>query len=715
MVLVLAVLLMVTAVLAGTGAVTGHGLAGASTPLSIAVSGDHFVNGDDQTVRLLGVDVPGTEYACEEGWGYSSLPISPASADAIAAWHADAVRVPLNEDCWLGINDAGFYGTPSGYQQAIESWVTDLHAAGLYVILDLHWSAPGTNVANGQRPMPDDHSAAFWQSVASTFKSDPAVVFDAFNEPYSPEGDGDSSLAVSWSCWENGGCTLPVAEDGTSPNDSVTYTAVGMQALVTAIRGTGATQPIMLGGLSYSNDLSGWLANEPLDPDGQLVASFHEYQGNACDSASCWNSTVATVAASVPVVTGEFDEGFDCADPPTGDGTSSDFDNTYMNWADAHGVSYLAWGWYDLGNSGTTCADLGGGGGAYSLISDDTGTPVAPDGTDLQGHLTALAAAASPPTTTTTSTSTTSTSTTTTTTTTTTSTTTTSTTTTTTTTRPGTTPTTSPGSTPTTTPTVPATPGYDLVGSDGGVFVFPTGRAGGFFGSLPGLGVQVHDVVGIVPSSDDRGYFLVGSDGGVFSFGDTSFEGSLPGLHVTVDDIVGIIPTNDDRGYTLVGKDGGVFAFGDAHFLGSLPGDGVEVHDVVGIADAANGAGYWLVEANGAVSAFGSAAHDGNASVGSSPVAGIAADPGGTGYWVLTANGGIQPFGSAAFHGSLPELGVVPSHPVVALVPTPDGGGYWLFGSDGGVFAFGDAGSLGSLPGLHVVVGDIVGAVPTAS
>ena len=33
-------------------------------------------------------------------------------------------------------------------------------------------------------------------------------------------------------------------------------------------------------------------------------------------------------------------------------------------------------------------------------------------------------------------------------------------------------------------------PGYVLVGKDGGVFVFPTGQAGGFFGSLPGLQVS---------------------------------------------------------------------------------------------------------------------------------------------------------------------------------------------------------------------------------
>ena len=90
-----------------------------------------------------------------------------------------------------------------------------------------------------------------------------------------------------------------------------------MQAIVTAIRAIGATEPIMLGGLSYANDLSGWMANEPTDPDNQLAASFHNYYGETCDTTSCWNSTIAAVAAHVPVVTGEFDQGYDCANPPT--------------------------------------------------------------------------------------------------------------------------------------------------------------------------------------------------------------------------------------------------------------------------------------------------------------------------------------------------------------------------------------------------------------
>lgn len=327
----------------------------AGTPLSIAVSGNHFVNGAGATVRLLGVNVPSTEYACDQGWGYSAQPRTLATAQAIASWHANAVRVPLNEDCWLGLNGepSGGTDTAAGYQQAIETWVADLNAAGLYAILDLHWSAPGTDNADGQRPMPDDHSVAFWTSVSTAFAGNHAVVFDAFNEPYSPAANGNSSLAVSWSCWLDGGCLLPVANQDDPINDADTYTAVGMQAIVDAIRATGSAQPILLGGLSYANDLSGWLAHEPVDPDHQLAASFHNYYGEACDTTSCWESTIASLSTHVPVVTGEFDQGYDCAGSPTSPDALSTFDTTFMNWADADGVSYLAWGWWVLGTTST--------------------------------------------------------------------------------------------------------------------------------------------------------------------------------------------------------------------------------------------------------------------------------------------------------------------------------------------------------------------------
>jgi len=257
--------------------------------------------------------------------------------------------------------------------------------------------------------------------------------------------------------------------------------------------------------------------------------------------------------------------------------------------------------------------------------------------------------------------------------------------------------------------------GYDLVGSDGGVFVFNgPGQTGGFFGSLPGIHVvPVAPVMGLVSTLSNQGYFLVGADGGVFAFGTAPFLGSLPGIHVKPNmPIVGIVAANTDRGYFLVGKDGGVFAFGTVPFLGSLPGKGISVNNVVGIAATPSGDGYWLVQATGKVSAFGSAQGHGTFTGSASPVAAIAGTATGGGYWITTSDGTVKAFGNAKSFGTLPSLKVTPNRPVVGIVRTATTGGYWLVAQDGGVFAFGDAGFVGSLPGLKVNVTNIVGAVP---
>ena len=243
---------------------------------------------------------------------------------------------------------------------------------------------------------------------------------------------------------------------------------------------------------------------------------------------------------------------------------------------------------------------------------------------------------------------------------------------------------------------------YDLVGADGGVFAF----GGTFYGSLPGLGIHVADIAGIVPSATRTGYYLVGSDGGVFAF-DAPFVNSLPGVGVAVSDIVGIVPTSNDSGYFLVGRDGGVFSF-NAPFLGSLPGIGIDVSDIVGIARTSDDKGYFLVGSDGSVFAFGDARWSGNAPAGA---VAITSTPDGGGYWVVGADGSVTTFGDATNFGDLPALGVTVSD-VVGIVPSADGLGYLLIGRDGGVFSFGDAAFTGSLPGLGLEVGDIVGAIP---
>jgi aryl-phospho-beta-D-glucosidase BglC (GH1 family) len=200
-----------------------------------------------------------------EGGKIFEGPSDQASIRAMKSWDINAVRVPLNESCWLGINGVDpSLGGPA-YRKAIRGYVQRLEHAGLYVILELQWAAPGEIQASAIIPMPDaEHAPDFWRSVATEYRDDRAVLFDLYNEPHD----------INWDCWKSG-CEINEKWFGS-------YPAVGMQALVDVVRSTGAEQPLMLGGINWSGDLSGWLGHQPADPAHALVASNHTYDFSPC-------------------------------------------------------------------------------------------------------------------------------------------------------------------------------------------------------------------------------------------------------------------------------------------------------------------------------------------------------------------------------------------------------------------------------------------------
>jgi hypothetical protein len=329
----------------------------ASTPApQVHVSGNELVNSSGQQVILHGMDRSGTEYACVQGWGIFDGPNDEASILAMKSWsHVTAVRVPLNEACWNAESyvDSAYAG--QNYINAIVNYVNLLNANGIVAILDLHWTdglytgtSSGCDSAEAvcQKPMPDAAQAIpFWTSVASTFKGNNAVIFDLFNEPYASRATG--STTTGWECWLNGG-TCP----------GIGYQVAGMQSMVNAVRSTGAANVLMLGGEEYSNDLSDWLQYKPTDPDNDLVASWHSYSGNTCDTESCWTSEVEPVIAQVPVIAGEIGEG-DCA------GTYID---SLTSWLESENTGFLAWTWDDWANGCST---------GPTLITDYLGDPTA--------------------------------------------------------------------------------------------------------------------------------------------------------------------------------------------------------------------------------------------------------------------------------------------------------------------------------------------------
>jgi len=329
---------------------------------ALHVQGNRILNASGQQVVLRGVNRSGGEYACVQGWGIFEGPTDQASVNGIKSWHANAVRIPLNEQCWLAINGINAAYSGANYRSAVTNFVNLLNQNGLYVILDLHWTAPGTTLATHQVPMPDlDHSPAFWSSVASTFKGNDAVIFELFNEPW-PDSQQDSVAA--WTCWRDGG-TCP----------GVSYQVAGMQTMLNAVRATGATNIVALGGVGYSNYLSRWLQYKPSDPLNNLMAAWHAYNFNACNNVACWNGAPASVIAQVPVSVTE-----------TGANTcDSTWWNSLLDWLDARQTGYQAWAWNTWG--GADCTYSNGYVSLGALITDYAGTAT-PYGQIYKNHIT---------------------------------------------------------------------------------------------------------------------------------------------------------------------------------------------------------------------------------------------------------------------------------------------------------------------------------------
>jgi hypothetical protein len=357
-----------TAVSAATGVVGQSG----SVADGLTIVGSHLVDDAGAVVVPHGVDRSGSEYACVQFDAISDGPYTAASVAAMASWNINMVRVQLNEDCWLGINGVPANVAGSNYVSAIVAYVNLLHSYGIYAYLSLMGAAPGGQLATTQpNDADEDHSPLFWHQLALAFRSDPNVILAPYGE-----------TNVDWNCFMVGCGNEASYSNGPFDGDAACsgvancwyYNTAGMVQAVDVIRAAGFNGPIAIPCIDYANtcaDASSggawrggtWLSevdpsgnpSQTIDPDNQVMAETHIYEGQMCSTAACFGLTLEPIlAAGFPVVAGETG--------PVNDNNASPACSTFLSWYAANGMGWLSYAWDAWNAPGV-------------LISNYSGTP----------------------------------------------------------------------------------------------------------------------------------------------------------------------------------------------------------------------------------------------------------------------------------------------------------------------------------------------------
>jgi endoglucanase len=258
--------------------------------LPLKAVGTRILDSADRPVRLRGVNAASLEWT-SNGEGHILQTVNVAIRD----WHVNIIRLPLSQDRWFG-KAPEQKGVSEPYRDLVHQVVKACATQQCYIILDLHWSDCNEWGANiGQHSMPDLNSVAFWKDFAPFYANNPAVIFDLYNEPHD----------VSWDVWLRGG-TITDKPNGRNLV-AKSYECVGMQAILDAVRSTGARNLVIAGGLDWAYSFSGILDGRQLsDPTGNGVVYASHCYDNKGDSVAAWIEKLEKAAARLPVIVSEF-------------------------------------------------------------------------------------------------------------------------------------------------------------------------------------------------------------------------------------------------------------------------------------------------------------------------------------------------------------------------------------------------------------------------
>ena len=256
----------------------------AKAPKELHTAGTKVLDSDGKEVWLQGVNAGGMESVAKDSHVLKSVEVG------IDDWKSNVIRLPVKSNFWFGHGPYQPHDGGEGYRLMVDQAVTLASNRGAYLLLDLH-----------RFRAPEQEDIDFWKDAAARYKNNPAVIFDLFNEPHD----------VPWDIWRNGGT---VGEKKSGVDESAFLSAdekakanagfhsVGMQALLDTVRGTGARNVVVVGGLAWSGDLSGVTKGYALeDKTGNgIMYGWHNYNWH-----KNWQGRVGDALLKYPIFVGE--------------------------------------------------------------------------------------------------------------------------------------------------------------------------------------------------------------------------------------------------------------------------------------------------------------------------------------------------------------------------------------------------------------------------
>jgi len=204
-------------------------------------------------------------------------------------WGATVIRIAM------GVDNGGYLVNAKAETKRVHAMVAAAKKAGIYAIIDWH-----DHEAYKHR----DAALAFFTEMATAYRDEPGVIFEIYNEPLQSE---------SWASVKS-------------------YS----EALIAAIRATGARQLILVGSPSWDQRLD-LVAADPIVGQENIAYTMHFYAGTHGDELRA--ATQQALDAGLAVFCSEWGT---C--DANGNGAFAEAkSDQWMQFLDANGISWCNW------------------------------------------------------------------------------------------------------------------------------------------------------------------------------------------------------------------------------------------------------------------------------------------------------------------------------------------------------------------------------------